>query len=296
MFYFRELHQTSPSALRAETSFRYQSDPLENQTCHTDEGGASLTCYQSTLISVTSFFSQLYFLSSGRSTNEILWEFVASSPFLCPSRLRRSLARSRETRFTRPNRRACSQARYFWYHRNIISMFCFRSLGRSVNHSWHFQCNSFSKFWPATCNLQITPPPPKQKVKKDHLMAGYLLSYVRHVFLEKKKRQSTFSNNLLTASSYLLGPSRRLPDTNTVNVLRLAIIKFHPSPSRSLMFRLISPWNNSRQLINLRSRNTVIHRNMKVVRTRIIMIVEGKKVIERKEYGRSKWNCYEARV
>ena len=28
----------------------------------------------------------------------------------CPSRLRRSLARSRETRFTRPNRRACSQA------------------------------------------------------------------------------------------------------------------------------------------------------------------------------------------
>ena len=35
---------------------------------------------------------------------------VASSPFLCPSRLRRSLARSRETCFTRPNRRACSQA------------------------------------------------------------------------------------------------------------------------------------------------------------------------------------------
>ena len=28
-----------------------------------------------------------------------------------PSRLRRSLARSRETRFTRPNKRACSQAR-----------------------------------------------------------------------------------------------------------------------------------------------------------------------------------------
>ena len=35
---------------------------------------------------------------------------VASSPFAGPSRLRRSLARSRETRFTRPNRRACSQA------------------------------------------------------------------------------------------------------------------------------------------------------------------------------------------
>ena len=31
--------------------------------------------------------------------------------FLCPSGLRSLLARSRETRFTRPNRRACSQAR-----------------------------------------------------------------------------------------------------------------------------------------------------------------------------------------
>ena len=88
-----------------------QSDHPENQIWHTDEAGASLACYQSTLISGTSFFSQLYFPLSGRSTNEILWEIVASSPFLCPSQLRRSLARSRETRFARPNRRACSQAR-----------------------------------------------------------------------------------------------------------------------------------------------------------------------------------------
>ena len=35
-------------------------------------------------------------------------ERASQGPFLCPSRLRRSLARSRETRFTRPNRRACS--------------------------------------------------------------------------------------------------------------------------------------------------------------------------------------------
>ena len=34
-----------------------------------------------------------------------------ADPFLCPSRLRRSLARSLETRFTRLNRRACSQAK-----------------------------------------------------------------------------------------------------------------------------------------------------------------------------------------
>ena len=58
-------------------------------------------------------FSQWYFPSSWRSTNEILWEIVASSPFPCPSRLRRSLARSRETLFIRPKRRACSQATLF---------------------------------------------------------------------------------------------------------------------------------------------------------------------------------------
>ena len=108
IFSLREL--TSPSALRAETSSPYQSDPPENQIWHTDEAGASLACYQSTLFSGTSFFSQLYFPSSGRSTNEILWEIVASSPFLCPSRFRRLLARSCESCFTRPNRRACSEA------------------------------------------------------------------------------------------------------------------------------------------------------------------------------------------
>ena len=37
-------------------------------------------------------------------------ERASEGPFLCPSRLRRSLACSRETRFTRSNRRACSQA------------------------------------------------------------------------------------------------------------------------------------------------------------------------------------------
>ena len=112
IFSLRELHQTSPYALRVGTSSRCQSDAPDNQIWHTDEEGASFACYryQSTLFSGTSFFSQWYFPSFERSTNEILWEIVASSPFLCPSRLRRSLARSRETRFSRPNRRACSQA------------------------------------------------------------------------------------------------------------------------------------------------------------------------------------------
>ena len=108
IFSLRELHQTSPSALRAETFSRYQFHPPENQIWHTDEAGASLACYQSTLISGTSFFSQWYFPSSGRSTNEILLKIVANSPFLGPSRPRHPLARSCETHFTRPNRRACS--------------------------------------------------------------------------------------------------------------------------------------------------------------------------------------------
>ena len=54
----------------------YQSDPPENQTWHADEGGASLACYQSTLFSGRSFFSQWYFPSSERSTNEILWDIL----------------------------------------------------------------------------------------------------------------------------------------------------------------------------------------------------------------------------
>ena len=99
--------------------------PLENQIWHTDEAGASLTCYLSTLISGTLFFSQWYFPSSGRSINEILWEVVASPPFLCPSRLRRSLASSRETRFTRPNRRACSQAS-FWVSLQLEHAYSFQ--------------------------------------------------------------------------------------------------------------------------------------------------------------------------
>ena len=54
-----------------------------------------MACNQSTLFFGTSFFSQLYFPSSGRSTNEILGEIVASAPFLCHSRLRRSRALAR---------------------------------------------------------------------------------------------------------------------------------------------------------------------------------------------------------
>ena len=115
--------------------------PLRNQLWHTDEAGASLTCYQSTLISGTSFFSQWYFPSSGRSTNEILWEIVASSPFLCPSRLRRSLARSRETRFTRPNRRACSRSNLMTLALPKISSIFFSVFEKTSI------CPTLSQFW-----------------------------------------------------------------------------------------------------------------------------------------------------
>ena len=65
-------------------------------------------CYQSTLISGTSFFP-----SSGQSTctNENLWEIVASSPFLDLSWLCGSLcSHSRVACLACPKRRACPQA------------------------------------------------------------------------------------------------------------------------------------------------------------------------------------------
>ena len=78
---------------------------------HETLGQASEACYQSTLISGMSLFSQWHFPLSGRSTNENLWEIVANSPFLGPSRLCHSLVHSRAACFARPNRRACSQAK-----------------------------------------------------------------------------------------------------------------------------------------------------------------------------------------
>ena len=68
-------------------------------------------------------------ISSLRASSPI-WASEASlartrergAPFLCPSRLRRSLARSRETSFTRPNRRACSQAGTFQRERTTTCL------------------------------------------------------------------------------------------------------------------------------------------------------------------------------
>ena len=65
---------------------------------------------------------------------------VASSPFAGPSRLRRSLARSRETHFTRSNRRACSQANQGWENGAfwIFRGFVLDLGGMGVNYLFHF--------------------------------------------------------------------------------------------------------------------------------------------------------------
>ena len=81
---FVRITSNEPVCFEGWNKFSDQSDPPENQIWPTDEAGASLACYQSTLISGTSFSSQWYFPSSGRSTNEILWEIVTSSPFPLP--------------------------------------------------------------------------------------------------------------------------------------------------------------------------------------------------------------------
>ena len=64
-------------------------------TFETKTVSQTLTCEQALL------FGQAMWASRERASE---------GPFPCPSRLRRSLARSRETPFTRPNRRASSQA------------------------------------------------------------------------------------------------------------------------------------------------------------------------------------------
>ena len=65
---------------------------------------------------------------------------VASSPFAGPSRLLRSLARSRAARFARPNRRACSPAIPLGTppHLFILDLTCFIYL--------QDQCRAHSKF------------------------------------------------------------------------------------------------------------------------------------------------------
>ena len=53
-------------------------------------------------------------------------------PFPYPSRLRRLLARSRETRVTRPNRRACSQAIFYSLHEQHVQ--CMQIYRKLVFH------------------------------------------------------------------------------------------------------------------------------------------------------------------
>ena len=93
IFSLRELHQTSPSALRAETSSRYQSDPTANQIWHTDDG-----------ISQPMVFPFVW--------AKYKWKFVRDDCKLLLSSAP-SLARSREAHFAYLNRRACSQAKLY---------------------------------------------------------------------------------------------------------------------------------------------------------------------------------------
>ena len=76
----------------------------------TQTTGMPVACYQSTLISETSFFRQWYFPWSGRSTNGILWGIVASSLFPCPRGFAaRSCVLARLASLAQ-NKTACSQA------------------------------------------------------------------------------------------------------------------------------------------------------------------------------------------
>ena len=113
--------QTSPSALRAETSSRYQSDTPEKPNLTYRRSGCQLSLLSINFDFRNVIFQPMVFPFVCVKYKWNLWEIiVVSSPFLGPSRLHRSLARSRETRFTRLNRRACSQA-IMQMTRNCIS-------------------------------------------------------------------------------------------------------------------------------------------------------------------------------
>ena len=63
-------------------------------------------------IIVTSAKVESYKLGTSLRASSPIWASEASLARTRPTRLRRSLALSRETRFTRPNRRACSKANW----------------------------------------------------------------------------------------------------------------------------------------------------------------------------------------
>ena len=88
---------------------------------------------------------------------------VAISPFPGPSRLRRSLARSRETHFTRPNRRACSQAKIALVsvHRLTEQLYAMSTLKSRYNDlSLRVEfCTSFSFIYNTIRQRQTRPQP-----------------------------------------------------------------------------------------------------------------------------------------
>ena len=112
---------------------------------------------------------------------------VARCPFLYPSRLRRSLAHSRETPLTRPNRRACSQAmpslpnpttcKGWPHHRGLRPLlFSNSDVGSFTSHKnksmkvlWHgtYGFSSLSKKTRKSNHLQMS-------LQRQHFLLSYL--------------------------------------------------------------------------------------------------------------------------
>ena len=104
---------------------------------------------------------------------------VASSPFPGPSRLRRSLARSRETHFTRPNRRAGSQAKIALVsvHRLTEQLYAMSTLKFRYNDlSLRVEfCTSFSFIY-NTIRQRQTRPQPVQKTSDSVVLISHTYS------------------------------------------------------------------------------------------------------------------------
>ena len=107
IFSLRELHQTSPSALRAETSSRYQSDPPEKPTLTHRRSGCQLD-----LLSVNFDFRNVIFqpMVFPFVWAKYKWKFVRDR---CKLSFPLPLARAflRDSFHWPKYRRACSQAK-----------------------------------------------------------------------------------------------------------------------------------------------------------------------------------------
>ena len=162
---------------------------------------------------------------------------VASSPFPGPSRLRRSLARSRETHFTRPNRRACSQAKIALVsvHRLTEQLYAMSTLKSRYNDlSLRVEfCTSFSFIYNTIRQRQTRPQPVQKTCTSDSVV---LISHTYSRQPKYKHKGWGFPQGIY---SEIYSPNRTLKIISMM-ALTLQPIRGRPQHSGETGTRLLS--------------------------------------------------------